>query len=319
MRGKSVSENPFTHLAESPPITALLDPGNLSTLSVEQFASRMNAVLFGLTEKYAIDPKHLRPVAKKTIKHFINDFSTHGHCTIIMRHGEQVVDPELSEYDAARKKIIMMQDDHNNNDSITLSSALEFCATFLTFAYIRSKTAARITIESSPNPRAAHPARLMADALACDLEFKESWRCVNYPSDERFEEHGLFRYLNHGTLPWEKEAVDAVVGEGTFDRILTDMQRIFEHPVTSGQIRIIITHTQQTNAVCQLSGMEPVRLNNYGYIAISDKATLHPSGFYLPEQTLQRLIQSRNPSFFRLGTEENDGNKQSDFTARHGK
>ncbi|VEG92458.1 hypothetical protein [Legionella spiritensis] len=319
MRSKSSSENPFVHLAKEPPVTALLAPENLSMLSASQFSSRVNNILFDLASKYAIDPKHLRPVVAKAIEHVINDFGTHHLCTFIMRHGEQVVAPELSEYDAARKKIIMMQDDHNDNDSITLSSALEFCATFLTFAYIQSQTAARITIESSPNPRAAHPARLMADALACDLEFRESWRCVNYPADERFEEHGLSRYLNHGTLPWEKEAVDAVVGERAFDRIMTDMQKVLEHPAKSGQIRIIITHTQQTNAVCQLSHLKPVRLNNYGYVAISDKATLHPSGFYHPEQTLQHLTQSRNPSFFRLEKEKNDGSKQTDFTAHHGK
>lgn len=210
-----------------------------------------------------IDPKIAAEVSRK--------IENQG-ALLLMRHGEQAL-PAASLSPAALK-IAMMRAPENRAAPATDASLAEFLSTISILASFGKE----LSLESSSNLRARQPAEWLAELTQKPLELRPLWDCVDYLPESSFP--NLLQLLPEGTLPWKESLVDAAVGPGTYQKILDSVSREIippPHPC----LRVIITHTQQIQAACQLLGLPLARLGHYGFILIlPNEALVYPNGFY---------------------------------------
>jgi hypothetical protein len=298
----STSELFLNELSTDKHFKFITNPHRLKDMSVQQFTAKANKVLLTLAQEQQLNINTIRALDASVIEHLLNELINEQSLTLVMRHGDQEPLPAIATQDTARKKIIMMQKLHNEKDPITLASAVEFCATIMTLSYLNVQTSCNIAIESSKNTRARQPAVALGHALGTtNLNYHTKWTCINYPEDKKLYGMKLDRYLNGGTLPWQQQSVDAIVGKGTYTNISSNMQSELNLVKKAHELKIIITHSQQTQSICQQSNLAVKRLNNYGFIAIAKnkQATLNANGFYDDTMTLQALLnQTINKPFF---------------------
>ncbi|WP_367608109.1 hypothetical protein [Legionella sp. W05-934-2] len=271
-------------------------PG-LAKLSPRQFVSLINRSQTLLAEQYNISFDQFRPLDVTHVQNILSLAQGQTSLTLVMRHGEQLVSDKHKNLEADKMKIAMMQMPHNQDDGITPASVVELYAQMVLIAYISGKTGFKVSIESSSNKRASQPAELIAKALNCPkVQYSPRWQCVNYPNDQTMAKHQLHQFLDKGSLPWKETNVDAVIGQGVFDSITNNMYEMIQEDVLPNTIRLIITHTQQTQALCEALGLSKDRLANFGFVAIpsNSQAQLYSQGAF----TNQVLSVLQRQSFF---------------------
>jgi len=200
---------------------------------------------------------------------------------VFMRHGEQEQTARVKQLAPELQKIEMMRLADNSKNSLTKASTAEWIESMIVWEYFRQKTGRRFVVESSENKRAAVPANALALALKKKVKYKKSLNCVNYPSRKIRPDADILKLLPDGTLPWEKQKIDAVIGAGTYERITKDMKALLKPRNGDNTAFVAITHTQQTNAVATLNGLPAVRLGNFGFMIVTGQhREVLPSGFY---------------------------------------
>lgn len=208
-------------------------------------------------------------------------------CCIAMRHGEQAFD--ATGLDDEMSKIIQMRIPHNVDDEITERSAVEFIAVMVVFRYLQVKEGIQFSIDTSKNQRALQPAGALAQLLKINCKQNSVLDCVNYPNADVLLDAQLKRLLDKGALPWKKENVDKVCGEGVFDHICRNMKKEFKpQSLKPKQVRLMFTHTQQTNAICETHKKPVTRFNNYGFIGLDCKG----NGFIFDQGIYQSIPKS---------------------------
>jgi hypothetical protein len=269
----------------------------LAKLSPNHFVNLINRSQALLAAQYDISFDQFRPLDATQVQNILSLAQGQASLTLVMRHGEQLVRDEHKNLAADKRKIAMMQMPANQDDGITPASVVELYAQLMLVAYVSGKTGFQVSIESSSNKRASQPAELIATALkSARVQYSPRWQCVNYPNDKTMAKDQLHQYLDKGSLPWNQTKVDSVIGEGTFDTITNNMYGMLQEEVPENTLRLIITHTQQTQALCEALGFSLDRLANYGFIAIpsSSPAQLYSHGVF----TSQVLSVLQTPSFF---------------------
>ena len=210
-----------------------------------------------------IDPKIAAEVSQKIVNQ---------GAILLMRHGEQT--PPPGSLPPAALKIAMMRAPENRAAPATDASLAEFLSTVSVLASFDRE----ISVEGSSNLRARQPAEWLAELIQKPLELRPLWDCVDYLPESSFP--NLLQLLPEGTLPWKETLVDAAVGPGTYRTILDAVSREILPP-PHPRLRVIITHTQQIQAACQLLGLPLARLGHYGFILIlPHEALVYPNGFY---------------------------------------
>ncbi len=325
----SSEQNPIiTLLASTDADTGFLlkNPESLKMMTPADFSDYANGVMRPLVDKNSeVSLAEIRPINAQAVQQLLQDFSEENKPgAIILRHGEQWSSDETVRNlnaDDPLKKIRMMQAKHNESDPISLRSAIEFCGTLLTFCYIQAQTGVTFSVEHSRNQRAAQPAIALAKFLQCGAINKERWDCINYSNDDTLIAEKL-PAKHKGKLPWDKDLVDAVVGkEGTYEGILGDMEGFLKE--TSDTIPIIITHTQQINALCQQintlseSKVLPVdeRLDYYGLLPCkTKKPTFMTDGLYVKNESLEDTIKQVPRPFFQKSSSSEAGSPNTPST-----
>lgn len=194
---------------------------------------------------------------------------TQKHPQIFMRHGQQLPTEQVQKLPPNEQKIEMMRLPCNKEDSLTKASLVELLEGMIVWEYLQQKTKSCFVIKSSKNQRAYLVASLLGRALKVKPILNAPLDCINYPSNDKMTTAELLRQLPDGTLPWEKEKVDAVIGAGTYDRITQDMKRLLCSCTNANTVLLAITHTQQMNAVALLSDLPVSRLGNFGFIFLT--------------------------------------------------
>lgn len=205
-----------------------------------------------------------------------------GGKVILMRHGTQQIAPDTKELKGATQKIRLMQVPHNREDPLTDVSLAETAGTAYIFRFLSTKLGKPITVKSSENTRAAEVAAFLSYLTNAPAEYDKRLTCVNYPQlpDETID--SLLGEGSNGGLAWNKSIVDAVTGEGSYDRITRDINSVIEEGLKGEGIRIYVTHTQQTNAADLAAGAQPTRLSELGMRVFGHnrQSTLLSQGIY---------------------------------------
>lgn len=179
------------------------------------------------------------------------------------------------------QKIEMMRLPDNVENALTRASIAEWMAGMIVWEYLKQKTERYFILESSKNRRAEIPASALAYALKTIAKTNTHLTCVNYPSADEMCNEEILKWLPDGTLPWEKQKVDAVIGSGTYEHLTQEMKILLNSAREANAIFIAITHTQQTNAIATLSDLPTIRLGNFGFILFTGKhKEMFPEGFY---------------------------------------
>lgn len=225
-------------------------------------------------------------VNEENLKQLKEAFQADGPHVVFMRHGTQFSDnPD---------KIVMMRLPNNMNEPLTTQSMIQATATAVAIAEIARKTGKKIRVVSSENRRALQTAAVIAGAAkaatTATLEIDQRLNCVNYPPIDEMSEEELRSHLDAGgSLPWEEDAVDAVCGGGTYQRIMEDIKQMLDETLVqdSNTITIVITHTPQTQAMDTLFWQQPNRLRELGMRVVSFgqnreiQTTLFPNGIFV--------------------------------------
>ena len=91
----------------------------------------------------------------------------------------------------------------------------------------------------------------------------------------------ILKLVPDGTLPWEKQKVDALIGPGTYEEINQEMEKLLTACLEQNTIFIALTHTQQINAVALLLDKPLLRLGNFGFILSTDQnKEMFAEGFF---------------------------------------
>lgn len=224
-------------------------------------------------EVFFIQAENIRRLDPKIAAEVSQKIENQG-AILLMRHGEQT--PPGVSIPPAELKIAMMRAPENRAAPATEASLAEFLST----VSVLSSFGKEISIECSSNLRALQPAQLLSELTQRPLKLRPLWDCIDYLPESAAP--NLIQLLPEGTLPWKEPLVDAAVGPGTFRNILDSVSREIVPP-PHPRLRIVITHTQQIQAACQLLGLPLARLGHYGFILIlPNQALVYPNGFYAP-------------------------------------
>ena len=149
------------------------------------------------------------------------------------------------------------------------------------------------SIHTSANMRASQPAAALAKLLGVDCTNDSRLNCLNYPEDDG----DWKKILNNGGLPWNKEAVDTVCGNGEHAKICTNMKAIHEKSVEPQTVAIHVTHTQQLNASCEYLNKVAMRSEFFSYIAVDTlgNVTFQTAGLYSSEKFTVDSLQGNIP------------------------
>lgn len=180
---------------------------------------------------------------------------------LMVRHGVQS-EGDCKSLPPAEKKIALMRKEANEQNPITNQSLVDLFAVALGLSYALHDSSVHWSVQSSHNARATEAAQVIAYALGVPLSQQSKWDCINYSSDKTTE--ALLKRLPGGVLPWEQGVVDEIVGPGTFEVITSDVQGSLKQEGI-----LIVTHTQQINALQRMNGLPEERLKEYGLIALS--------------------------------------------------
>lgn len=200
---------------------------------------------------------------------------------ILMRHGEQEKTTTVQTLSPALQKIAMMRLPDNQENTLTDASYVKWIEGMIIFSYLKQKTGKNFRITTSKNTRALLPAALLGEALNTCLDLEKRLNCVNYPPEEIMPAEEILKWLPEGSLPWEMEIVNRIIGPGTYEKITEGMRDFLDAKNSPCTIVLTITHTQQLNAAAQLVSLPVKRMGNYGFIVVTEKeALLFPEGFY---------------------------------------
>lgn len=255
----------------------------LKEFSVESLIAFVEQCQLEIVQTFSLPEIQVRRLDPGILHALFDTVSRGEGGQFVFRHGEQDVGSTIAAYDDISKKIVMMQVEHNETDPITISSAVEFMGTLLTLAYLKEKTCYRAQVAASSNCRARQPAETLAKTLEVPFALSPVLACINYPDDTRLDRSLLDA---KGNLEWDKSKVDAVVGEGSFDKITGGVKEILAAPMDEKTITIIMTHTQQLDEFyMKASGASTSgRLSNYGFIYRNNTCVLRcENGFYNKE------------------------------------
>lgn len=273
------------------------NPTLLKDISSEKLVAIIQEKQIDFARQYQFELSKIREANLQKIEALVENLHQQKGGLIVLRHGEQDPGTEISTLtDAQKKKVLMMQEPHNTEDPITGASAIEFISTLLTIRYIQANNPNfNFIIETSNNLRAKQPAMALSKFLSLpepQIEYK--WTCINYPADAILPYEELIKYLIDGTIPWDREIIDKIAGNGTYDRIKNDIKRLIDQQLDENTVRIVITHTQQTQAFCEIAGLNKVRLTNYGLIKQprAKTASLYEEGLYTKDTLAQSLKQA---------------------------
>src|SRR5262245_54491784 len=144
---------------------------------------------------------------------------------IFMRHGEQQKTEQIQRLPTIEQKIEMMRLPNNMENSLTRASLAEWMEGIIVWEYLKEKTGRCFRLESSKNRRSEFPAATLALALKITVHTNDDLNCVNYPSCNKMSNEEILNWLPDGTLPWEKQKVDAIIGPNIFQHITQGMER----------------------------------------------------------------------------------------------
>lgn len=271
----------------------------LKEFSVESLIAFVEQCQLEIVQTFSLPEIQVRRLDPGIINTLLDTVSLGEGGQFAFRHGEQDVGPTMAVYNEVNKKVIMMQAEHNETDPITISSAIEFMGTLLTLSYLKEKTGCRAQVTASFNCRARQPAETLAKTLDAPFALSPVLACINYPDDARLDRSLLDA---KGNLEWDKRKVDAVAGEGAFDRITDGVKEILAEPMDEKTIKIIMTHTQQLDEFYRkASGASSSgRLSNYGFIYRNNTCVLRcDNGFYHKEML---ILQCKAPPTVRASS-----------------
>jgi hypothetical protein len=257
----------------------LMEVPSLSNLSSEEVAVLANEWGKKVADTlFVAEPiREIDPALVEKLTHLVQCHES----KIFMRHGEQEKSQAIAKLPANLQKIEMMRLPDNMQNSLTAGSKAELMAGMIVWKYVKEKCDCNFVLASSENRRAALPALSLGMALETDVHFDPSLTCVNYPPSKDMPNAEILKLLPEGTLPWEKQKVDSVIGEGTYDRITMDMAKLLSAPNSSTTTFLAITHNQQTNAVATLQDLPATRLRNFGFMVFSENSkAVFANGFY---------------------------------------
>lgn len=268
---------------------------DLKSLSFEGFILFVEQCQQEIVQSLSLSNVQIRRLNLQTLQDLYAVMSSKNGGQFVFRHGEQDFNSPMA-YDEKSKKIIMMQADHNETDPITLNSAIEFIGTLLTLSYFKEKADYLMQVDASCNLRAKQPAEMLTETLGIDLQLSGQWKCINYQADLDPTQLDA-----KGNLEWNRDKVDTVVGRGTFDRIISEIQSVLDAGIAKNTMQIIITHTQQLDEFfLKASGTAATgRLSHYGFIfKTKDSVLRYEDGFYSNKTlTLQHEASSSAKPF----------------------
>lgn len=257
----------------------------ISQFEVERIARLANIVQLkanhgGLREQATM----LREVDPQPVANALEALTGEGGRVVMMRHGGQTVNPQVALMSDDLKKIRMMQLPFNMFDPLSAHSRAEAFGTAIPLRVAQERTGKTLEIRTSENARALQLAVLIARiANAGSFLIDRRLTCVNYRSIGVSDEQ-LLQWLaeSKGSLPWKPEIVNRVCGEGTFEKIVRDVDRVITEGIANpNKIVLCITHTQQTNACDEREWETPTRYAELGMRIIQPQTSfLLKNGIY---------------------------------------
>lgn len=221
-----------------------------------------------------------RPVSSNSINTLLEHERNPVPNLYVMRHGAQQMDEQIRNLDAINQKIEMMKDPRNSTDPVTDDSLAEAVSQAVAFKYLRDRRGRGVAVITSQTVRAAQVGFVFSEVLGVPLLNDPRLDCVSYPNEPNEDIDRKLGHENKGSLPWDKEIIDRVIGQGTHAKICRDMDEFVARRLTAEQDTIIITHTQQTNRVDELLGQRPQRYPNLGYTVASVTSQFYGEGIF---------------------------------------
>lgn len=252
-----------------------------SQMSAEEFRREACLLQAELAQKYNIDTAQIRAINLSMVEDLASSIKMGANKQLFFRHGEQA-----KQEGADNSKIAMMSLPRNQTDPITPLSAIEFISTQLTLLYLQAQTNAECLVEYSANMRAKQPGLALKQCLKAEGCESELLACVNYPE---INDKNKVHLQADGGLDWDKQRVNALLGENTFEKMVETMRSLSERT----KLRVLVTHTQQHQALGTAKGVEVPRLSNYGFLMYdrdSDTLKIYNNGVYYEKYSLKDML-----------------------------
>lgn len=250
-------------------------------MSAEQFRREACLLQAEMAEKYNVDTAKIRAINLSMIEDLVSSVKLSANKQLFFRHGEQA-----KQEGADNSKIAMMSLPRNQTDPITPLSAIEFISTQLTILFLQAQTKTECLVEYSANMRAKQPGVALQQCLKAEGCESEVLACVNYPE---INDNNKDHLQTDGGLAWDKQSVNALLGENTFEKMVETMRSLSERT----KLRVLVTHTQQHQALGTAKGVEVPRLSNYGFLMHdrdSDTLKVYNNGVYYEKYTLKDML-----------------------------
>lgn len=247
----------------------------LASASFEEIAGFANQLQKNIAQTVGVDESKLRLVSPENIELFECFVTANPNTVAFMRHGEQ---------NSNVSKLEKMQQEHNIKDPLTAKSMAEAAGTAFVLWVLQERTGIPITIKTSGNVRSAQVGAVIAKVTGSRLIYDKWLNCVNYRDDIPLEAlNELLGRENNGALIWEQKRADTVCseGEGTFQRVTEETAEVLAEGLNSQVLTLLVTHTQQTNALDKQMGEDPTRYDELGVRLVGKESSqLIKSGFY---------------------------------------
>ncbi len=203
-----------------------------------------------------------------TVLQELNEFFDSHRGYLVMRHGEQWKSPAVATLpNAALQKIAMMRHEDNVSNPLTEKSQVEAELMAQALRAVISPEQHPLGLYTSGNARAKMTAEILGTAIGVCVEANPVLDCVDYPAEASMPTEELLTLLPTGSLPWEPVQVDAVLGLGSYERIHLEMAE--DLAGKREQNSLLVTHTQQINAIAEQYGLPVERLSTYGFILVN--------------------------------------------------
>lgn len=230
------------------------------------------------------DPAKLREIHDDALERLGMLWEFEPGVKIVLRHGEQqhfsTFNPEKfsPEELSFEKKVDMMRPIWNRTDRPTPLTIAEACTVgyLINEAQQREQekdSPRRLVLEASYMPRADGVARIFGAFTNQPVTNHEEWYCISYKPNEGSRDITAAELRAKGvradgTVPWDKTVIDAVAGIGSFQRITDGVVSFIETPIAPRTTVIVITHTQQLQALAAAFGEEGRRPDYFGGYAL---------------------------------------------------
>lgn len=250
-------------------------------MSAEQFRQEVCLLQAEMASKYKIDTALIRAINLSMVEDLVASVKKGGNKQLFFRHGEQA-----KQEGADNSKITMMSLPRNETDPITPLSAIEFISTQLTLLFLQAQVNTECFVEYSGNMRSKQPGLALQQCLNAEGCESELLGCVNYPeiNDKNKD------YLQpDGGLAWDKQKVNALLGDNTYEKMVREMQSLSQRT----KLSVLVTHTQQHQALGTAKGVEVPRLSNYGFLLHdrdNDTLKIFNNGIYYDKYTLKDML-----------------------------